>query len=175
MAEFYSYIFMLWWVDFERSNFIKNTLAVCNETKSEEENIKDFLEKHKCKIIGAATAVVGAPLVLSAAGFGAAGVAAGSAAATIQSAVYGGAATGIFSSLQSAGAAGMSTATNFILGGTGAYAGSYYCGLDIPSESLMPNSKSNKSKPNNSNQQRSKPKVPVIVCNSEGVQCNFLK
>ena len=169
MAQFYFYNFMLWWVDFERSNFIKYTLAVCNETKSEEENIKDFLEKHKCKIIGAATAVVGAPLVLSAAGFGAAGVAAGSAAATIQSAVYGGAATGIFSSLQSAGAAGFSKATNFILGGTGAYAGSYLCGPDIATESAISNSKPKESKSTDSNQ-----KLPVFIC-SEAGQCHYLK
>ena len=149
--------------------FCKNILAVCDETKSEEENIKDFLEKHKCKIIGAATAVVGAPLVLSAVGFGAAGVAWGSAAATIQSAVYGGAATGIFSSLQSAGAAGLSKATNFILGGTGAYAGSYLCGPDIPTESAISNSKPKESKLTDSNQ-----KLPVFIC-SEAGQCQYLK
>lgn len=52
------------------------------------------------------------------------GVAGGSIAAAIQSAVYGGAATGIFSALQSAGAAGLSVASQAGLGSvTGAFAG----------------------------------------------------
>ena len=39
-------------------------------------------------------------------------------AAGIQSAVYGGATTGVFSALQSAGAAGISAATQAVIGGT---------------------------------------------------------
>ena len=46
------------------------------------------------------------------------GVAGGSIAAGIQSAVYGGATTGAFSALQSAGAAGISAATQAVIGGT---------------------------------------------------------
>ena len=46
------------------------------------------------------------------------GVAGGSIAAGIQSAVYGGATTGTFSALQSAGAAGISAATQAVIGGT---------------------------------------------------------
>lgn len=44
------------------------------------------------------------------------GVAAGSLAAFIQSAVYGGATTGLFSVLQSAGAVGISAGTSAIIG-----------------------------------------------------------
>ena len=46
------------------------------------------------------------------------GVAGGSMAAGIQSAVYDGATTGVFSALQSAGAAGISAATQAVIGGT---------------------------------------------------------
>ena len=46
------------------------------------------------------------------------GVAGGSIAAGIQSAVHGGATTGAFSALQSAGAAGISAATQAVIGGT---------------------------------------------------------
>ena len=46
------------------------------------------------------------------------GIAGGSIAAGIQSTVYGGATTGIFSALQSAGAAGISAATQAVIGGT---------------------------------------------------------
>ena len=52
------------------------------------------------------------------------GVAGGSIAVGIQSAVYGGATTGAFSALQSTGAAGLSAATQVGLGGAaGAVAG----------------------------------------------------
>ena len=44
------------------------------------------------------------------------GVAGGSIAAGIQSAVYGGATTGVFSALQSAGAAGISVASQTVIG-----------------------------------------------------------
>ena len=46
------------------------------------------------------------------------GIAGGSIAAGFQSTVYGGATTGIFSALQSAGAAGISAATQAVIGGT---------------------------------------------------------
>jgi len=65
-------------------------------------------------VIGGA-AVVAAPMALAAAGFGAGGVVGGSAAASIQSAVYGGATTGVFSLCQSIGAAGLSTATTVMV------------------------------------------------------------
>ena len=60
-------------------------------------------------IAGGTLAVVAAPVVLGAAGFTGAGVAAGSLAAGVQSAAYGGAvASGsVFAGLQSAGAAGL--------------------------------------------------------------------
>ena len=52
------------------------------------------------------------------------GVAGGSIAAVIQSVVYGGATTGIFSALQSAGAVGLTAATQAAIGGAaGATAG----------------------------------------------------
>ena len=74
-------------------------------------------------------------MVLEAAGFGAGGVAAGSLAAKVQAAFYAGGTTGIFSTLQSAGAAGIGTSANIVIAGVGKYVGSYFCDLDIPSES----------------------------------------
>ena len=62
--------------------------------------------------------IVGAPLVLGAIGFTASGVAAGSIAAAIQSAAYGGFTTGVFSNFQSAGASGLSLTSNLVVGGT---------------------------------------------------------
>ena len=60
-------------------------------------------------VVGGSVAVVAAPFVLTAAGFTTGGIAAGSIAASIQSAVYGGtvASTSVFAGLQSAGAAGL--------------------------------------------------------------------
>ena len=69
---------------------------------------------------GAIVGIVAAPLVLSAAGFTAGGVAAGSIAAWAQSVIYGGATTGIFSLLQSAGAAGLGVAGNAVGAAAGA-------------------------------------------------------
>lgn len=62
-------------------------------------------------VVGGTAAVVAAPFVLSMVGFTTGGVAAGSIAASIQSAVYGGtvASTSVFAGLQSAGAAGLGT------------------------------------------------------------------
>merc|ERR1712189_12431 len=59
----------------------------------------------------AAGCYFGLPFALGAVGFTSAGVAAGSAAAATQSAVYGGATTGLFSVCQSVGAAGLSAST----------------------------------------------------------------
>lgn len=74
-------------------------------------------------VVGGTAAVVAAPFVLTAAGFTSAGVAAGSIAAGIQSAVYGGtiASTSMFAGLQSAGAAGLgaSAASAVFAGGAG--------------------------------------------------------
>ena len=70
--------------------------------------------------VGAVAGVAAAPLVLSAAGFTAGGVAAGSIAAWVQSTVYGGATCGVFSLLQSAGAAGLGLAGNAVAGSVGA-------------------------------------------------------
>ena len=70
--------------------------------------------------------VVAAPLALGAAGFTAGGVAAGSLAAAVQSAIYGGATTGAFAAAQSAGAAGFSWATTGALAGAGGYFGSKF-------------------------------------------------
>ena len=63
--------------------------------------------------------MVAAPLALGAAGFTGAGVAAGSIAASIQSAVYGGfvASGSLFALAQSAGAAGIGAAGNAAIGG----------------------------------------------------------
>ena len=51
------------------------------------------------------------------------GVAGGSIAASIQSAVYGGATTGAFSVFQSAGVAGISAASNTVIGSVAATIG----------------------------------------------------
>ena len=62
-------------------------------------------------VVGGLLSLAAAPFVLTWMGFTAAGVAAGSIAAGIQSAVYGGAVTSssVFAALQSAGAAGLGT------------------------------------------------------------------
>lgn len=69
--------------------------------------------------VGAA-AVAATPVVLSAAGFTAGGVAVGSAAASVQSVLYGStvASGSIFAALQSAGVAGISTTASGIIAGT---------------------------------------------------------
>ena len=63
----------------------------------------------KVAVVAGVTAVVAAPLFLSAAGFSTVGVAAGSVAASVQSFFYGGVigSTSIFATLQSAGALGI--------------------------------------------------------------------
>eukprot|EP00026_Physarum_polycephalum_P021834 Phypoly_transcript_25384.p1 GENE.Phypoly_transcript_25384~~Phypoly_transcript_25384.p1 ORF type:complete len:102 (+),score=15.04 Phypoly_transcript_25384:155-460(+) len=71
----------------------------------------------------AVVAVVAAPLVLTAVGFTSAGVVAGSAAAGIQSLVYGGATCGLFSVAQSIGAAGIGLAAKGALVATAGAAG----------------------------------------------------
>ena len=78
------------------------------------------LNDYKFGIAVGVGAVVAAPIVLNAAGFTAAGVTAGSAAAGVQSTVYGAAVgTGsVFAGLQSAGAAGIGLATNVGIGTT---------------------------------------------------------
>ena len=124
------------------------------------------MKKHKCKIAGSVGAVAGAPYVLSAAGFGAGGVAAGSLAAKIQAAFYGGAATGVFSSLQSAGAGGIGKLTNLFIGGGGGYVGSYFCDdLELPYESpeSLPETKTPVTN------------EPRYICDAEGVQCRYIK
>ena len=68
-------------------------------------------------LVAGTAAVVGAPLALGAAGFTAGGVAAGSFAASIQSVFYGASTGGVFSVLQSAGAAGIGVAGNTAIGG----------------------------------------------------------
>ncbi|XP_022800209.1 uncharacterized protein LOC111338068 isoform X3 [Stylophora pistillata] len=74
-------------------------------------------------VVTGAAAVVAAPGVLGAAGFTAGGVAAGSIAAAAQSAIYGGFTGGVFSLLQSAGAAGIGLAGNAAIGAAGASVG----------------------------------------------------
>ena len=68
--------------------------------------------------VGAGTVLV-FPVILGAVGFTGAGVAAGSVAASIQSAVYGGsvASGSVFALLQSAGTASIATAGNTAIGG----------------------------------------------------------
>lgn len=88
---------------------------------------------HYTKVIGGVVvtgglAVAAAPIVLSAAGFTAGGIGAGSIAAQLMSwsaiANGGGVATGgLVATLQSAGAAGISTATNLLIGTAAGTAG----------------------------------------------------
>nr|XP_040571027.1 interferon alpha-inducible protein 27-like protein 2B [Lepeophtheirus salmonis] len=70
-------------------------------------------------------AILAAPVVLSAAGFTAAGIGAGSLAAGVQASVYGGATSGVISVFQSAGMAGLSVAGKAVIGTAGS-AATYY-------------------------------------------------
>uniref|UniRef100_A0A0K2VBR2 Uncharacterized protein n=1 Tax=Lepeophtheirus salmonis TaxID=72036 RepID=A0A0K2VBR2_LEPSM len=86
--------------------------------KKKNKKKKDYFQRSPF-LVGLAvggTSIIAAPFILTAAGFGAAGVASGSIAAGVQSAVYGGATSGIFSILQSAGAVGISAASTAIIG-----------------------------------------------------------
>ena len=78
------------------------------------------LNDYKFGIAVGAGAVVAAPIVLNAAGFTSAGVTAGSAAAGVQSTVYGAAvgAGSVFAGLQSAAAVGIGLATKVGIGTT---------------------------------------------------------
>ena len=72
-----------------------------------------------CLVAGGVGSVALATTALPALGFTAIGVASGSVAAFIQSAFYGGATTGVFSALQSAGAAGLGFSGSLFAGGIG--------------------------------------------------------
>ena len=99
-------------------------------------------------MVGGIAAVVAAPFVLSAAGFTTVGVAVGSVAAGVQSAVYGGAvaSSSIFAGLQSAGAAGMGAKATLTVFSLGAAVTTYFkdkfapcaeeskCSSDVPHE-----------------------------------------
>uniref|UniRef100_A0A023FFW1 Putative interferon alpha-inducible protein n=1 Tax=Amblyomma cajennense TaxID=34607 RepID=A0A023FFW1_AMBCJ len=75
-------------------------------------------------IAGAAVALVAAPAVLTAAGFGAAGVAGGSLAAAVQSTMGGVVAKGsVFALCQSWGAAGIPVVAKTAVAAAGAYFG----------------------------------------------------
>ena len=82
-------------------------------------------------VVTGATAVVAAPAVLSVVGFTAGGVAAGSVAASIQSVFYGAYTGGVFSVLQSAGAAGIGAAGNAVIGGIGGGIGALGTGIFV--------------------------------------------
>ncbi|GAB6024751.1 hypothetical protein CHUAL_009881 [Chamberlinius hualienensis] len=69
--------------------------------------------------VGATTAVICAPLALSAAGFGAAGIVGGSTAAVIQAGIGNVAAGGVFAALQSAGVVGLAAGTKAAIGAVG--------------------------------------------------------
>lgn len=75
-------------------------------------------------VIGTAAATIGAPVVLTAAGFSASGIVAGSVAAAVQSSIGSVAAGSTFAVLQSAGMAGISCRlTTGAIAGTGAAIG----------------------------------------------------
>ncbi len=84
--------------------------------------------------LGGAVAVVAFTLCVRALGFTAAGVAAGSIAACIQSAVYGGAvaSTSVFAALQSVGAIGMGVAAKLGLFSAGAAVAAYIKNMFFP-------------------------------------------
>ena len=92
-----------------------------------EKDIKGNSKKKAAIVAGAVLGGVGlvaaAPFAIAAAGFGAGGIVAGSAAAAVQSAVYGGATGGLFSTLTSIGAAGMGATSTAFAAGAGAAAG----------------------------------------------------
>jgi len=82
-------------------------------------------------LVGGVAMSFGAPVVLGYVGFTSSGVAAGSTAASIQSAFYGASTTGLFSAAQSVGATGVvsaaTTVTSATVGaGIGAVAGAKY-------------------------------------------------
>lgn len=87
---------------------------------------KQFVQAHpKATAIGggAAVSVALAPVALSAAGFGVSGVIAGSPATVVQSYFYGAWTSGLFSSLTSAGAAGIGVKGAVVAGAAGATGG----------------------------------------------------
>ena len=74
-------------------------------------------------VVGAISLTVAAPALIAAAGFGSLGIVGGSAAAAVQSAVYGGATTGVFSTLTSIGMAGMGAGSTAFAATAGAAGG----------------------------------------------------
>ena len=82
-------------------------------------------------VVTGTAAVVAAPAALSAVGFTAGGVAPGSIAAFIQSVFYGAYTGGVFSVLQSAGAAGISATGNAAIGGIGGGIGALGTGIFV--------------------------------------------
>lgn len=95
--------------------------------------MKDQIVKGCCVAAGTGAAFVAAPLIVSAVGFGTAGVTGGSTAAAIQSAVYGGSVTAgsIFAGLQSIGATGAAAASFTTAVGTTIASGFLPSGMHI--------------------------------------------
>ncbi|XP_019839207.2 interferon alpha-inducible protein 27-like protein 2 isoform X1 [Bos indicus] len=96
--------------------------------KSKGSNVYDYAGKTAVAVIGGALAVGSVPVVLGAMGFTGAGIAASSIAAKMMSAAAvangGGVAAGsLVATLQSVGAAGLSTSSNILLGSAGAKIG----------------------------------------------------
>ncbi|XP_024614334.1 interferon alpha-inducible protein 27-like protein 2 isoform X1 [Neophocaena asiaeorientalis asiaeorientalis] len=96
-------------------------------------NFAHYAGKASLAVIGGAVAVGAVPVVLGAAGFTGAGIAASSLAAKMMSAAAmangGGVAAGsLVATLQSVGAAGLSTSSNIILGSAGSALGAWLWG-----------------------------------------------
>ncbi|XP_053458116.1 interferon alpha-inducible protein 27-like protein 2 [Nycticebus coucang] len=120
-----------------------------------------MMKRAAAAAIGGALAVGAVPVVLSAMGFTGAGIAASSIAAKMMSAAAianggGVSAGGLVATLQSVGAAGLSTSSNILLGATGSVLGAWLA----PSSSLAePEAK--EEQPRENVPQDEPPKPPV--------------
>ena len=115
------------WGIFESANKDKKVEETENKTTKEENELKESKWDTKRMIIygtvGAVGAVVAAPMVIGALGFGSAGVGAGTVAATTQSTIGSVSAGSFFAGAQSAGAIGLGAQTTAAIGAGGGFMG----------------------------------------------------
>ena len=144
-----------------------NISAICEETKTTEKAVKEFLAENKYKIASAAGAtivgVAAAPVALGAVGLGAAGAAIGSIASATQAALtVGGAGTGAFSAIAGAGFLG-----GMAFMSENGHAKSDFCNLDHPSEPQESTALTS----NTNETGRPSQSGPHFICDSEGRCC----